>query len=279
MAVNPAAQYPVYYGNTQTEIQVGGGKGGWSGAGSGAAEGAGTGAAIGSFFGPIGTGIGAIIGGVVGGVSGFMLSDGDPGHATVPGAPTFSPGTMPAQNFTNNDFGDFNTPSMQAGANTAHPGVLVQPPPPAPPVRRVPGPHHPGPPPGGNGGDQSLQLQQSSAAQTVRNAHIAGLNPSTISNDYLPANGGTWRDLALSDGGTQAIHSGFIAHLRSRYGQTPNTAISKGGMTVPSSYNTTANPGTPQQGAAPATSNVQLTPPPARRTLPYRPMIRGGVGR
>src|SRR5574337_2160214 len=124
MAVNPAAQFPVYYGNTQTggQIYVPGDPNNSTPNGS---------------FGPFGQDLNnelANPGNIFGSdFNGFF----DPlnlanNYAITPlkppAAPGFSPGTMPTQNFTNNDFGDFNTPSMQAGANAAHPGILVQPP-------------------------------------------------------------------------------------------------------------------------------------------------------
>ena len=171
-----------------------------------------------------------------------------------PAAPGFSPGTMPTQNFTNNDFGDLNPPSMQATAGGAHPGILVQPPAPAPP---------PPPPAAGNGGGPpaggiGLQAQQSNAAHNVvSNSHITGLNPSTLSNDYLFAKGGTPHDLLLS-GGTPAPHSGFMASLKSKYGQTPNTAISKSAISVPASYNSTTSH-VPSAGSPPSKFSGRLS--------------------
>ncbi len=313
MAVNPAVRFPVYYGNTQAggNVYVPGNPNNSTPNGA---------------FGPFGQDLNnelANPGNIFGSdFNGFL----DPlnlanNYAITPlkppAAPGFSPGTMPTQNFTNNDFGDFNTPSMQATAGGAHPGILVQPPAPAPP---------PPPPAAGNGGGPpaggiGLQAQQSNAAHNVvSNSHITGLNPSTLSNDYLFAKGGTPHDLLLS-GGTPAPHSGFIASLKSmyghpnnmpapaplgagthlpphtlgndylnsrgstsqdqllsgspashivsslksKYGQTPNTAISKSGMTVPSSYNTTES--TPAL-RSPSRSTRALRSPPTSSTPP-----------
>lgn len=154
---------------------------------------------------------------------------------TPPPAPQFTPGTMPTQNFTNNNFGDFNTPNMQATANGAHPSILMQPPPPPPktppssytPVAGTPLPAAP----------PSVQAQQSTAAQNVvDNSKISGLNPQTISNDYLFSKGNTPQDQLLSGGTPNHI----AAYLKSVYGKTQNTAISRGSMSVPLSYNTVA---------------------------------------
>lgn len=264
MAVNPAAQFPVYYGNTQTggQIYVPGDPNNSTPNGS---------------FGPFGQDLNnelANPGNIFGSdFNGFF----DPlnlanNYAITPlkppAAPGFSPGTMPTQNFTNNDFGDFNTPSMQATAGGAHPGILVQPPAPAPPPPPNPGP---GPGPGGNLTTGPVLNRQSVLAHNVvSNSRITGLNPSTLSNDYLFSKGNTPHDILLS-GGTPAPHSGFISSLKSLYEQTPNTAISKSAISVPASYNSTTS-SAPPSGSLAAKFSVR---PGSSSPLPVRPI--GGV--
>lgn len=240
MAVNPAARFPVYYGNTQTggQIYVPGDPNNSA-----------------PHFTPDGTYIpfsdtlanpGNIFGSDFNGwLDPLNLSN---NYAITPlkppAAPGFSPGTMPAQNFTNNDFGDFSTPSMQATVGGAHPGILVQPPAPPPPPSPPP-PSNPGggPPAEGTG----LQVQQSNAAHTVMsNSRINGLNPATLSNDYLFSKGNMPQDRLLSGGTPPTI----AAYLKSVYGQTPNTAISKSAMSVPASYNSTTSTAPPSGSLA-----------------------------
>src|SRR5574337_929281 len=317
MAVNPAAQFPVYYGNTQAGGEL-----------------------TGPYYGNTQTGGQVYVPGHEGhGVNLFNIFGSnfngwlDPlniaqNYAITPLnpplAPGFTPGTMPTQNFTNNDFGDFNTPSMQATAGGAHPGILVQPPAP------VPAPAPPAPNPGAGPGlpgnsttGPVLNHQSVLADNVVSNSHITGLNPSTLSNDYLFAKGGTQQDLLLS-GGTPAPHSGFIASLKSmyghphnmpapaplgagthlpphtlgndylnsrgstsqnqllsgspashivsslksKYGQTPNTAISKSAISVPASYNSTTS-SAPPSGSPAAKFLVR---PVKSSPLPVRPI-------
>src|SRR5574337_648311 len=202
MAVNPAAQFPVYYGNTQAGGEL-----------------------TGPYYGTTQTGGQVYVpGSDYHGVNLFNIFGSnfnswlDPlniaqNYAITPlkppAAPGFSPGTMPTQNFTNNDFGDFNTPSMQATAGGAHPGILVQPPAPAPPPPPPPPPNPgPGPGPGGNPTTGPVLNHQSVLAHNVvSNSHITGLNSSTLSNDYLFSKGKTPHDQLRSEEHTSELQS------------------------------------------------------------------------
>lgn len=247
MAVNPAVRFPTYYGNTQAggNVYVPGNPNNSTPNGA---------------FGPFGQDLNnelANPGNIFGSdFNGFF----DPlnlanNYAITPlkppAAPGFSPGTMPTQNFTNNDFGDFNTPSMQATAGGAHPGILVQPPapPPAPP-----------PPAAGNVGGGPV------GSTGLRN--LIGLN----SSDFLSKGNTSY------GGDTPAPHTGFAhlpppSYLKSKYGQTPNTAISKSAISVPASYNSTTSSAPPSgSSAANVRPTVRLR---SASPLPVRPI--GGV--
>src|SRR5574337_2122770 len=204
MAVNPAVRFPTYYGNTQAggNVYVPGNPNNSTPNGA---------------FGPFGQDLNnelANPGNIFGSdFNGFF----DPlnlanNYAITPlkppAAPGFSPGTMPTQNFTNNDFGDFNTPSMQATAGGAHPGILVQPPAP------VPAPAPPAPNPGAGPGlpgnpttGPVLNHQSVLAHNVVSNSHITGLNSSTLSNDYLFSKGKTPHDQLRSEEHTSELQS------------------------------------------------------------------------
>ena len=161
----------------------------------------------------------------------------------VPAAPQFNVGSAPQQQFTNNNGGDFSTPSMADVMNAPHNAVSVAGlPPAAAPVAPPPvTPNFTGPSPQTAAGVSNIQQIINTVKQQLNGPFSPGAPKITNNASFNPemSDAQIGAQAALTNpGGFLAHHPGFLDFSPTannpRYGSsTPNTALSVSGISIP----------------------------------------------